>query len=443
MGCGCFVFGRVAAFCIFFKFTRNIDMKKIISVLLCAALTLGIMSGCNAEAVSEGEKEKSMPLEWIEEPQSYEDYLNNAKITSLTQLGNTYRLKKAMDKARAGETVNIAYIGGSITEGDILQPEERYVNRTYNYFKEKFGKGDGENVQFFNAGFRGTGSKLGALRLEDDVLSHQPDIVFVEYAVNDGGDPSDKDGFESIIRTCLEYETQPAVILLFARMDNGGSSQDWKKEIGEYYDVSMISYADGITYLMDNGAMTWAEFSDDYTHPNAHGGEVIAEFINYFYDEADRLPASESDIVIPELMFDGYYVNAHLLTKNNYELTDETKGSWKKGSTGDHFPNGWTKSFSEENEPIVFEFTGKDAYVIHPQAGNQTYGTLVCNVYFNDELVVTKEILEYSEGGWMAAIPVELYHAPEEGEYRIEFTASEDYVKCDLQILAVGYTTVD
>ena len=43
----------------------------------------------------------------------------------------------------------------------------------------------------------------------------------------------------------------------------------------------------------------------------------------------------------------------------------------------------------------------------------------------------------------MAAIPVELYHAPEEGEYRIEFTASEDYVKCDLQILAVGYTTVD
>ena len=79
MGCGCFVFGRAAAFCIFFKFTRNIDMKKIISVLLCAALTLGIMSGCNAEAVSEGEKEKSMPLEWIEEPQSYEDYLNNAK----------------------------------------------------------------------------------------------------------------------------------------------------------------------------------------------------------------------------------------------------------------------------------------------------------------------------------------------------------------------------
>ncbi len=396
---------------------------------------MGFFTGCGA-----GEREKSMELEWIDSPQSYEDYLNNAKITSLTQLGNTYRLKKAIEKAENGEDVNIVYLGGSITEGDILQSEERYAVRTYNYFKETFGKGDGENVHYFNAGFRGTGSMLGALRCEDDVLSNEPDIVFIEFAVNDGGETSDKDGFESIIRRCLEYDTQPAVILLFARMEEGWSSQDWKKEIGEYYDLPMISYADGITYLMDNGAMTWAEFSDDYTHPNAHGGEVIAEFINYFFDEVDRLPSSESDVKLPEPMFDGNYANAHLLTKNSYEHTDETEGSWRTGSTGDHFPNGWTKMYSEDNEPIVFEFTGKNAYVIYPNAGSNTYGILVCEVYFDGELVATKEFNEYSEGGWMSATIGELYISPTVGEYRIEISAKDDNPKCDLQVLAVAYT---
>lgn len=38
--------------------------------------------------------------------------MNNSLITT----GNNYRIKKAMDKARKGENVTIAYIGGSRRE---------------------------------------------------------------------------------------------------------------------------------------------------------------------------------------------------------------------------------------------------------------------------------------------------------------------------------------
>ena len=31
--------------------------------------------------------------------------------------GNTYRIRKAIEKARAGKEVTLAYIGGSITQG--------------------------------------------------------------------------------------------------------------------------------------------------------------------------------------------------------------------------------------------------------------------------------------------------------------------------------------
>lgn len=408
-------------------------MKKIILIMLAALLAAAIFAGC-------GKENSSVELKYIDNPETQEDYMNNAKITSLTQLGNTYRLKKAIEKARKGEDVNIVYLGGSITEGDILQLEERYAKRTYNYFKDTFAKGDGENVHYFNSGYRGTGSILGALRCEDDVLSYEPDIVFVEYAVNDGGSENDKDGFESVIRDCLEYKTQPAVILLFARMQDGGSSQDWKKEIGRHYDLPMISYADGITYLFDNGAMKWEEFSGDYTHPTAYGGEVIASFINYFYDEVNRLPAPEADITLPERLFNGFYANAHLLTKNSYELTDENKGTWKKGSSGDHFPNGWTKQFIEDNDPIVFEFTGKNAYIIYPSSDSATFDVLVCKVYFDGELVATKEFDEHVQGGWMYSTIGDLHKSPKAGNYKVEISAKEDNPKCDLQILAVAYT---
>lgn len=409
-------------------------MKKLLCILLAALMLCISFAGCESKG------ESAVELKFIDNPQTDADYMNNAKIKSLTQLGNTYRLKKAIEKAKNGEDVNIVYLGGSITEGDILQLEERYAKRSYNYFKDTFGKGDGENVHYFNSGYRGTGSILGALRCEDDVLSYEPDIVFIEYAVNDGGDESDKDGFECVIRDCLEYKTQPAVVLLFARMENGGTSQDWKKEIGKHYDLPMISYADGITYLFDTGAMKWQEFSGDYTHPTAYGGEVIASFINYFYDEVNRLPAPEADITMPEKLFSGLYANAHLLTKNSYELTDETKGSWKKGSSGDHFPNGWTKQFDEANEPIVFEFTGKNAYVIYPSSDSATFGVLVCKVYLNGELVATKEFDEHVQGGWMYSTIGTLKQSPKGGDYRIEITAKENNPKCDLQVLAVAYT---
>ena len=40
-------------------------------------------------------------------------------------------------------------------------------------------------MNFYNAGIGGTGSDFGITRLYDDVVSRDPDIVFVEFSVND------------------------------------------------------------------------------------------------------------------------------------------------------------------------------------------------------------------------------------------------------------------
>jgi lysophospholipase L1-like esterase len=85
--------------------------------------------------------------------------------------------------------IKVGYLGGSIT----AQPGWRV--KSLAHFKQAY-----PNAKFteINAAIGGTGSDLGVFRVQQDVLSKQPDLLFVEFAVNDGGAAP-----EQIIR-CVE-----------------------------------------------------------------------------------------------------------------------------------------------------------------------------------------------------------------------------------------------
>ncbi|MGN1145025.1 MAG: SGNH/GDSL hydrolase family protein, partial [Acetatifactor sp.] len=111
----------------------------------------------------------------VESPE-YQAILNR----SLMQTGNNYRLKRVIDKAKRGEEVTIAFIGGSITQGAGAIPinTKSYAYQTWEKFKKTFGCGD--NVKLIKAGVGGTPSELGMVRFERDVLREGtvvPDLV--------------------------------------------------------------------------------------------------------------------------------------------------------------------------------------------------------------------------------------------------------------------------
>lgn len=81
-------------------------------------------------------------------------------------------------KAAAGAQINVAYLGGSIT----AQPGYRV--KTLAHFKNEF---PNAKFQEINAAIGGTGSDLGVFRIEHDVFEGRPDLLFVEFAVNDAG----------------------------------------------------------------------------------------------------------------------------------------------------------------------------------------------------------------------------------------------------------------
>jgi len=106
------------------------------------------------------------PVEF--ESQAYREMIKK----SLMSTGNNKRLKAAIERAKRGEPVTIAYIGGSITQGAGAVPihSHCYAYRSYDLFKQMFAPQDGSSIRLIKAGLGGTPSELGVVRYDRDVL---------------------------------------------------------------------------------------------------------------------------------------------------------------------------------------------------------------------------------------------------------------------------------
>ena len=108
------------------------------------------------------------------------------------------------------ETFTIGYIGGSLTEGG-----SAWMRMTKLYLEEKM---PDKEIVTINAGKGGTRSNYGAARFMEDIGQYNPDLVFIEFSVNDcGNDYETYSAYaESMLRQCLSLPKVPAVIFLHA-----------------------------------------------------------------------------------------------------------------------------------------------------------------------------------------------------------------------------------
>ena len=168
---------------------------------------------------------------------------------SLLQLGNPYRIRKAIEKSKAGKEVTLAYIGGSVTQGAGAIPihTECYAYKSFQLFQNRFSTQN--NVRFIKAGVGGTPSELGMIRFDRDVLreGERPDIVVIEFAVNDEGDETKGVCYESLVRKVLKLPWKPAVVLLFSVFANDWNLQERLRPVGDLYDLPMVSILNAVT----------------------------------------------------------------------------------------------------------------------------------------------------------------------------------------------------
>jgi lysophospholipase L1-like esterase len=205
-------------------------------------------------------------------------------IVARSQLstGDLGRLAKVITKARRGEPIKLGVIGGSITVGAIASnPANSYSGLLLAWWRERFPKCE---IDLINAGVGGTGSMYGALRAERDLLPGRPDLVVIEFAVNDNW--TDGEAYEGLVRQVLAQPNQPAVILLFMMWERGGNDQEMQAKVGMHYHLPMVSFRDAMWPEMTAGRLKWSDYIVDTVHPNDAGHAAAARFLTAMCETA-------------------------------------------------------------------------------------------------------------------------------------------------------------
>ena len=211
----------------------------------------------------------------------------------LVNTGDWYRLKQCMQRAQSGEALTIGFIGGSITQGSLAQTEQTcYAYRVFEWWQQNF---PNTEFRYVNAGVGGTTSQFGVARVQTDVLEYQPDVVFVEFSVNDENDEHFAETYEGLIRRIYGEASKPAVVLIHnIRYDNGVSAEEQHVRIGKTYHLPCISMKSTIYSKVIDGTIPVREITPDDLHPNDNGHALVAEVIKHFLNQVKEAGDNET-----------------------------------------------------------------------------------------------------------------------------------------------------
>lgn len=377
---------------------------------------------------------------------------------SLLASGNNYRLKRAIQKARNGEPVVIAYIGGSITHGANAKPIHHncYAYLSYLKFKDMYGKDGGDSISFIKAGVGGTPSELGMIRYERDVLRDgavQPDIVIIEFAVNDADDETEGKCYESLVLKALSGEKSPAVILLFSVFVNDWNLQDRLAPVGAHYGLPMVSIKDAVTPQFpltreDGGVIARRQFFDDIYHPTNAGHVIMADCLAHLFASAGEADTDPEDIDLSKAPLIGNeFLNVALLDRSNAAaMAHISEGSFQDTDkelqmaefddspiATPLFPYNWMHKADNGGMPFTMSLRCKRLLLIFKDSGSSAFGTATIKV--DGKLVKTADPQLIKWTHCHASI---LFSEPESSLHTIEIAMADGHSDKCFTILGFG-----
>ena len=279
------------------------------------------------------------------------------------------RLKNLMKRAAKGESLVIGFLGGSITQGSLSStPKTCYAYLVYEWWKKSF---PNAAFSFVNGGIGGTTSHYGGARTWKDVLCYRPDIVTVDFSVNDDANEFFEETYEGMLRRLLAAPSAPAVVVLNnAFYDTGKNAQDYHNRIADHYGIPHVSIKDTVYPDVESGKIVRADITPDNLHPNDKGHRLVADEICKLLDSIKaemeeetiageniegKSTKTEASVLLPAPLTENACEHSRLIQIQDNEaildgfLVDPIE---KKGML-DIFKNGWTAAHT--NDKISFE----------------------------------------------------------------------------------------
>ncbi len=339
---------------------------------------------------------------------------------------NDAELASVMLRAEQGEPITVACIGGSITQGTIAEGSKDdqveqvrpYAEIYQQWWTDRFPQSD---ITFVNAGIGGTDSYLGLHRLNRDVLAYHPDVVLVEFSVNDADSNFYKCSYENLIRKLLLSEEAPAVMLLFMAQTNGATAQNSHVLTGFHYNLPMVSYSNCMHAMMDDGHYTAKELSGDEVHPSGLGhavvGEILWSYLNHVYE--NRESAASMEFQVADALSKDKYMDGDLW--DSQSITPDVLGTFAEEDTIWQFPNGWKTT--EGDGGITFTADFRNLGILYMKTTDGKSGDY--EIWIDGEYAHT--IHGDFTGGWGNAITAEeAYSSDSAAEHTVEIRKAED-----------------
>lgn len=243
--------------------------------------------------------------------------------------------------------ITLGFLGGSITFGTGASSGNLcYRNRITAMLQEKYPNTEFKNI---NAAIGGTGSDLGLFHMEKQLLSEKPDIVFVEFAVNDGEDSKTDVYMENILRRVWKKDSSVPVVFLYSICDymadkyysQGKTPKVIEKQqkIADYYNIISVNMGKAVYEKMEAGNFDIKAYTTDGVHPNDKGHGIYAECV------VNALEKMRIDYRCPEKFLTKEIKNPSL-------VIPRATGNWKESRF---------KTYGID-EPYIYSNTPGDSY---------------------------------------------------------------------------------
>lgn len=181
----------------------------------------------------------------------------------------------AFNKLSCGFPLVVGFIGGSITQN--AEPLG-FVSAMKDHLAGKY---PDSSIRTLNAGMAATDSAWGAKRIDRDLLADEPDLIFVEFAVNDGNRDSVSD-MERIVRKIHEANPEAEVVFIYTTSDSAFRKLSKGKlppaiekheKVARHYGIPSVILGTDLFEKIRSGDWVWSDFSEDACHPTPKGYE--------------------------------------------------------------------------------------------------------------------------------------------------------------------------
>ncbi len=217
--------------------------------------------------------------------------------------------------------------------------ETSYRALTTKWFRDTFPQA---KITEVNAAIGGTGSDLGAFRCRKDLLDHHPDLVFVEFAVNDAGTKPAliEASMEGIVRQIWRANPSADIVFLYTVTKSSGAIYDRgetpgsivvDEKVAAAYRIPSINIGKPLWQQVHDGKATWAELLPDNTHPNDTGYRDlrgrITEFLAAAYARQEAMTACRGyrPAISPFPLENAHLVDASEITANGWVHDEPTE----------------------------------------------------------------------------------------------------------------------